>query len=73
MAFEDTEASAIYLLSDGKPDCSTSLVIEELETLNRERHLVINTISFNCDDMLVPSSSTRVGSFSDQILLRRNI
>ena len=50
MAFEDKEIEAIYLLTDGKPDSSTSLVLKEVSRMNTERQVTVNTISFNCDD-----------------------
>ena len=53
MAFEEPDLEAIYLLTDGKPDSSTSLVQHEVERLNTDRNIVINTISFNCDDRSV--------------------
>jgi von Willebrand factor A domain-containing protein 3 len=49
-AFHDININAIYLLTDGKPDNSTSMVLEEVRKLNSQRKLSINTISFNCDD-----------------------
>ena len=49
-AFGDQEVSAIYLITDGKPDNSTSLVLDEVRKMNQVRHLSINTVSFNCDD-----------------------
>ncbi|KAK2189215.1 hypothetical protein NP493_113g03015 [Ridgeia piscesae] len=50
LAFKDPTVEAIYLLTDGKPDTSTSLVLSEVASLNTDRHVTINTISFNCDD-----------------------
>lgn len=49
-AFKDPNINAIYLLTDGKPDNSTSLVLEEVRHLNKERKISINVISFNCDE-----------------------
>ena len=49
-AFTDKDINGIYLLTDGKPDNSTSLVLEEVRKLNKERKLSINVISFNCDE-----------------------
>ena len=39
-----------YLLTDGKPDTSMSLVMNEVAEMNVGRNIVINTISFNCPD-----------------------
>ncbi|KAK7113358.1 von Willebrand factor A domain-containing protein 3A-like [Littorina saxatilis] len=50
MAFEDKDIEAIYLLTDGKPDTSTSLVLREVARMNMDRNLPVNTISFNCSD-----------------------
>lgn len=50
MAFEESDLEAIYLLTDGKPDTSTALVLHEVQNLNAESQVVINTISFNCID-----------------------
>ena len=44
---------SIYLLTDGKPDNSTSLVLREVAELNTDRSVVINAISFNCHDRSV--------------------
>ncbi len=49
-AFNDQEIEAIYLITDGKPDSSTKLVLDEVRKLNARRNLIINVISFNCDD-----------------------
>jgi hypothetical protein len=49
-AFQDQELDAIYLITDGKPDNSTSMVIDEVRKLNFVRNLSINTISLNCDE-----------------------
>lgn len=50
MAFDDPEIEAIYMLTDGKPDTSTSLILREVGEWNNERNIQINTISFNCSD-----------------------
>ncbi|XP_013421396.1 von Willebrand factor A domain-containing protein 3A [Lingula anatina] len=49
-AFEDEDLEAIYLLTDGKPDHSTSMVLREVAKMNTDRHVAVNTISFNCTD-----------------------
>ena len=53
MAFEDRDIDAIYILTDGKPDSSTTLVLKEVADMNDERNVRINTISFNCADRYV--------------------
>jgi len=39
-----------YLLTDGKPDTSMSLVMNKVAEMNAGRNIVVNTISFNCPD-----------------------
>ena len=51
MAFTHLDFDAVYLLTDGKPDTSTSLVLKEVQALNNNRGVVVNTISFNCEDV----------------------
>ncbi|KAL3876675.1 hypothetical protein ACJMK2_034479, partial [Sinanodonta woodiana] len=50
MAFADYDIDAIYLLTDGKPDTSTSMVLREVSKMNEDRHVQVNAISFNCSD-----------------------
>jgi hypothetical protein len=50
LAFQDDDLEAVYLLTDGKPDTSTSLVLREVARMNLERNVSVNTISFNCSD-----------------------
>ncbi|MBN3303838.1 VWA3A protein, partial [Amia calva] len=40
----------IYLLSDGKPGSSCSLVLREAGRMTAGKHIAIHTISFNCSD-----------------------
>lgn len=49
-AFLDDSLEAIYLLTDGKPDTSTALVLEHVLEMNESHHIPITTISFNCSD-----------------------
>ncbi|PIK60484.1 putative von Willebrand factor A domain-containing protein 3A [Apostichopus japonicus] len=49
-AFQDKRLEAIYLLTDGKPDTSTSKILGDVAEINTIRRVKINTISFNCDD-----------------------
>ncbi|KAH3861547.1 hypothetical protein DPMN_024479, partial [Dreissena polymorpha] len=49
LAFEDIEIDSVYLLTDGKPDTSTSLVLRQVAE-NTKNMIPINTISFNCND-----------------------
>lgn len=50
LAFEDPEVQGIYLLTDGKPDNSTTMVLREVAKLNSGRNVRVHCISFNCDD-----------------------
>ncbi|XP_028395207.1 von Willebrand factor A domain-containing protein 3A-like [Dendronephthya gigantea] len=49
-AFQDPGIEGIYLVTDGKPDTSTTMVLRELAKLNNARQVRVHTISFNCDD-----------------------
>ncbi|KXJ28494.1 von Willebrand factor A domain-containing protein 3A [Exaiptasia diaphana] len=49
-AFGDIDVEGIYLLTDGKPDHSTTMVLRELAKLNSSRNVKIHCTSFNCDD-----------------------
>lgn len=43
----------IYLLTDGKPDTSMSMVLNEVRRMNSpKQQITVNTISFNCSDRL---------------------
>eukprot|EP00112_Aurelia_sp_Birch-Aquarium-sp1_P014285 Seg3076.2 transcript_id=Seg3076.2/GoldUCD/mRNA.D3Y31 product="von Willebrand factor A domain-containing protein 3A" protein_id=Seg3076.2/GoldUCD/D3Y31 len=52
LAFDIENLDAIYLLSDGKPDTSTTSVLREVATLCASKKLKIHTISFNCEDSI---------------------
>jgi len=39
-----------YLLTDGKPDTSMSMVMTQVAEMNAGKHIIVNTISFNCPD-----------------------
>ncbi|XP_044289601.1 von Willebrand factor A domain-containing protein 3A [Varanus komodoensis] len=49
-AFSFQDVEALYVLTDGKPDTSCSLVLKEIEMLMKRRAIKIHTISFNCAD-----------------------
>ncbi|XP_036408030.1 von Willebrand factor A domain-containing protein 3A [Megalops cyprinoides] len=44
------ESLGCYLLSDGKPDSSCSLMLQEAKQMTTGRDITIHTISFNCKD-----------------------
>ncbi|XP_027512563.1 von Willebrand factor A domain-containing protein 3A isoform X1 [Corapipo altera] len=48
LSFQGVEA--LYLLTDGRPDTSCSLILEEIERLRKEQDIKIHTISFSCAD-----------------------
>ncbi|XP_057310372.1 von Willebrand factor A domain-containing protein 3A-like isoform X1 [Hydractinia symbiolongicarpus] len=70
------DAQAFYLLTDGRPDSSTTMVLREAANLNMDRRIKIHTISFNCDDssantflqMLSAQSKGRYHRFVSNIL-----
>ncbi|XP_032929985.1 von Willebrand factor A domain-containing protein 3A isoform X1 [Catharus ustulatus] len=41
---------ALYLLTDGKPDTSCSLILKEIEELIKKQDIKIHTICFSCAD-----------------------
>ncbi|XP_020370555.2 von Willebrand factor A domain-containing protein 3A [Rhincodon typus] len=49
-AFQFLDVQGIYLLTDGKPDSSCSLILKETQQMNKGRGVKIHTISFNCTD-----------------------
>lgn len=44
---------ALYVLTDGKPDTSYSLILTEVERLRKKQDIKIHTISFHCADRYV--------------------
>jgi len=49
-AADAADSVGFYLLTDGKPDTSMSLVMKTVTEMNAGKNVVINTISFNCPD-----------------------
>ncbi|XP_019368393.1 PREDICTED: von Willebrand factor A domain-containing protein 3A isoform X2 [Gavialis gangeticus] len=49
-AFSFQDVEALYVLTDGKPDTSCSLILKETEKLRKKQAIKIHTISFNCAD-----------------------
>ncbi|XP_072791944.1 von Willebrand factor A domain-containing protein 3A isoform X5 [Taeniopygia guttata] len=49
-AFSFQGVEALYLLTDGKPDTSCSLILKEIERLIKKQHIKIHTICFSCAD-----------------------
>ncbi|KAM9556255.1 von Willebrand factor A domain-containing protein 3A isoform 1-T1 [Guaruba guarouba] len=48
LSFQGIEA--LYVLTDGKPDTSCSLILTEVERLRKKQDIKIHTISFHCAD-----------------------
>ncbi|XP_064318034.1 von Willebrand factor A domain-containing protein 3A, partial [Phalacrocorax carbo] len=48
LSFQGIEA--LYVLTDGKPDTSGSLILKEIERLRKKQDIKIHTISFSCTD-----------------------
>ncbi|XP_055994783.1 von Willebrand factor A domain-containing protein 3A [Sorex fumeus] len=46
--FSLQDVQALYLLTDGKPDTSCSLVLRTVQRLKEERDIKVHTISLNC-------------------------
>ncbi|XP_041893048.1 von Willebrand factor A domain-containing protein 3A isoform X1 [Corvus kubaryi] len=49
-AFSFQGVEALYLLTDGKPDTSCSLILKEIGRLRKKQDIKIHTISFSCAD-----------------------
>ncbi|XP_062444192.1 von Willebrand factor A domain-containing protein 3A [Rhea pennata] len=49
-AFSFRDIEALYVLTDGKPDTSCSLILKEIERLRKKQDIKIHTISFSCTD-----------------------
>ncbi|XP_078200983.1 von Willebrand factor A domain-containing protein 3A isoform X4 [Callithrix jacchus] len=49
-AFSFHDLEGLYLLTDGKPDTSCSLVLNEVQRLREKRDVKVHTISLNCSD-----------------------
>ncbi|NXU25558.1 VWA3B protein, partial [Thalassarche chlororhynchos] len=48
IALADTDAQAIYLLTDGRPDQPPQIILAQVQL---HRKIPIHTVSFNCDDI----------------------
>ncbi|XP_067162573.1 von Willebrand factor A domain-containing protein 3A [Apteryx mantelli] len=49
-AFSFQDIEALYVLTDGKPDTSCSLILKEIGRLRKKQDIKIHTISFSCTD-----------------------
>ena len=69
------DVEGIYLLTDGKPNSSTTMVLREAANMNMNRNVKIHTISFNCNDsvantflqMLAQQSKGRYHKFQSEM------
>ncbi|XP_035252808.1 von Willebrand factor A domain-containing protein 3A isoform X2 [Anguilla anguilla] len=44
------DSVGVYMLSDGKPDSSCSLILQATERMSQGKHIIVHTISYNCND-----------------------
>ncbi|XP_072123423.1 LOW QUALITY PROTEIN: von Willebrand factor A domain-containing protein 3A [Mobula birostris] len=51
-AFQHVDVQGVYLLTDGKPNTSCQLVLEETQQMNLGRGVKVHTVSFNCTDSI---------------------
>ncbi|TKC46560.1 hypothetical protein EI555_001848 [Monodon monoceros] len=49
-AFSFPDVEGLYLLTDGKPDTSCSLILSEVQRLTEKRDVKVHTVSLNCSD-----------------------
>uniref|UniRef100_A0A8C0DUS8 von Willebrand factor A domain containing 3A n=1 Tax=Balaenoptera musculus TaxID=9771 RepID=A0A8C0DUS8_BALMU len=49
-AFSFPDVEGLYLLTDGKPDTSCSLILSEVQRLKEKRDVKVHTVSLNCSD-----------------------
>lgn len=47
-AFSFPDVEGLYLLTDGKPDTSCSLILSEVQRLKEKRDIKVHTISLDC-------------------------
>ncbi|XP_070580843.1 von Willebrand factor A domain-containing protein 3A-like isoform X2 [Ptychodera flava] len=63
-AFSDQHIDGVYLLTDGKPDSSTSMVLREIARMNTTRGVKVHTISFSCDDEIANTFLRQLAAMS---------
>ncbi|XP_058536234.1 von Willebrand factor A domain-containing protein 3A isoform X1 [Ochotona princeps] len=54
----------LYLLTDGKPDTSRSLVLSAVQRLREERHVRVHTVSLSCTDRAAVEFLRKVAAFT---------
>uniref|UniRef100_A0A2I3HRP8 von Willebrand factor A domain containing 3A n=1 Tax=Nomascus leucogenys TaxID=61853 RepID=A0A2I3HRP8_NOMLE len=63
-AFGFHDLEGLYLLTDGKPDTSCSLVLNEVQRLREKRDVKVHTISLNCSDRAAVEFLRKLASFT---------
>ncbi|KAK2097677.1 von Willebrand factor A domain-containing protein 3A [Saguinus oedipus] len=63
-AFSFRDLEGLYLLTDGKPDTSCSLVLNEVQRLREKRDVKVHTISLNCSDRAAVEFLRKLASFT---------
>uniref|UniRef100_A0A8I5NCP1 von Willebrand factor A domain containing 3A n=3 Tax=Cercopithecinae TaxID=9528 RepID=A0A8I5NCP1_PAPAN len=63
-AFSFHDLEGLYLLTDGKPDTSCSLVLNEVQRLREKRDVKVHTISLNCSDRAAVEFLRKLASFT---------
>ncbi|XP_063454550.1 von Willebrand factor A domain-containing protein 3A [Pan paniscus] len=63
-AFSFHDLEGLYLLTDGKPDTSCSLVLNEVQKLREKRDVKVHTISLNCSDRAAVEFLRKLASFT---------
>ncbi|XP_017389851.1 von Willebrand factor A domain-containing protein 3A isoform X4 [Cebus imitator] len=63
-AFSFHDLEGLYLLTDGKPDTSCSLVLNEVQRLREKRDVKVHTISLNCSDRAAAEFLRKLASFT---------
>ncbi|XP_008572457.1 PREDICTED: von Willebrand factor A domain-containing protein 3A, partial [Galeopterus variegatus] len=63
-AFSFQDLEGLYLLTDGKPDTSCSLVLNEVRRLKEKRDMKIHTVSLNHSDRAAAEFLRKLASFT---------
>uniref|UniRef100_A0A2K5KIF4 von Willebrand factor A domain containing 3A n=1 Tax=Cercocebus atys TaxID=9531 RepID=A0A2K5KIF4_CERAT len=63
-AFSFHDLEGLYLLTDGKPDTSCSLVLNEVQRLREKRDVKVHTISLNYSDRAAVEFLRKLASFT---------
>ncbi|XP_037670928.1 von Willebrand factor A domain-containing protein 3A isoform X2 [Choloepus didactylus] len=63
-AFSFHGVEGLYLLTDGKPDTSCSLVLSEVQRFEEKRDVKVHTISFNCSDRVAVEFLRKLASLT---------